>query len=212
MRLVIVDDHPLFREGVALAFAHEPDIMIAGNGASAEDAVRLASLASPDILLLDSDLPDGLIALQAIAMLPAAAQIVVLTASANKAEMLAALRAGAKGYVEKAISAQRLVTIVRAIYDGQSYATPELGDYMLVRQPDAEPATGDDQRLEILTMREHEILAMVANGASNSQIAQELHVREHTVKRHMTHIMEKLQVHNRVEAAMLARCMPPECP
>ena len=205
MRLVIVDDHPLFREGVALTLANEPDVTVVGEGASAEDATHLARSLLPDILLLDLDIPGGgLSVLQSISAMSPATRVVILTAATNEEYLLAALGTGAKGYVLKGVGVRELANITRAVHDGQSYVTPELAAHVLSGRFGPVQALPQVSQLDKLTERERQILDLLANGSSNSQIAQQLNLSEQTVKNTMTCVMRKLQVHNRVEAAVLA--------
>ncbi|MGI8588145.1 MAG: response regulator [Chloroflexia bacterium] len=204
MQIVLIDDHPLFRDGVAHTLASAPDIEIVGQGASAAEAIHLAQELLPDLILLDINMPGGgLQAAQTITATCPVTRIVMLTVSEEEEDLLAALRAGARGYILKGIAARELVRILRAVYAGESYVTPALAAGLLREitgraRPPADP-------LDELTEREHEILEGVAGGLSNKEIGQRLHLSEKTVKHYMTNILQKLQVRNRVEAALLAQ-------
>jgi len=207
IHVVIVDDHPLFRDGVAQTLAASPDIEIVGQGASAEDAVRLTRDLLPDVLLLDITIPGGgLSAAQTIAAAYPVIKIVMLTASEDEDNLTSALRAGAKAYILKGVSARELVSIIRGVFAGEVYVTPGLATSLLMemtRKPSgARPAIS---LLDELTERERQILELVAIGASNKEIGQKLYLSEKTVKHYMTNILQKLQVRNRVEAALMAQ-------
>jgi DNA-binding NarL/FixJ family response regulator len=204
MRIIVIDDHPLFREGVSLTLAAEPDVTIVGEGESAADAARLASQYQPDLVLLDLDIPGGgLAALGAIAAASPKTRVLVLTALVSEEKLMALLQAGAQGYVLKGVPARELAQIARSILDGHGYVPPALASQLLTQGAQPQPTPGSI--LDELTDREQQILTLVARGKSNQQIADLLHLSEKTIKNQMTMIMQKLQVRNRVEAALLVR-------
>lgn len=206
IQIVIVDDHPLFRDGVIQTLQAEADVEIVGQGTTAAEAVRLAGELLPDIILLDITIPGGgLAAAQSIAAAVPVTRIVMLTASAAEEDVLTALKAGARGYILKGVSGDELIKIVRDVYSGEAYVTPalaasllsEMRDKPVWQKPESSP-------LDELTEREKQILEGVAAGLSNKEIAQQLYLSEKTIKHYMTNILQKLQVRNRVEAALLA--------
>lgn len=207
IQLVIIDDHPLFREGVVQTLRAEPDIEIVGQGTTAAEAVRLAGELLPDVLLLDITIPGGgLNAAQAITASSPVTKIIMLTASEMEEDVLTALKAGARGYILKGVAGRDLVNIVRSVNSGEAYVTPGLAASLLSEmegtrrgQPQV-PSPLDD-----LTERERQILEQVAAGLSNKEIAGQLFLSEKTIKHYMTNILQKLQVRNRVEAALLAQ-------
>jgi two-component system nitrate/nitrite response regulator NarL len=211
IHVVIIDDHPLVRQGVVQTLSSAADIDVVAEGGSAQDAVRLASEHLPDILLLDIDIPGGgLTAAQAVAARVPVTRIVMLTVSEEEEHLLTALRAGARAYVLKGVSGRDLIAIVRGVWAGEVYVTPALATSLLLEMTRPAPGGSAGERalaspLEDLTEREHEILELVAGGLSNKEIGQQLHLTEKTVKHHMTNILQKLQVRNRVEAALLAQ-------
>ncbi|MBI4308199.1 MAG: response regulator transcription factor [Chloroflexi bacterium] len=206
IRIIIVDDHPLFREGVAHTLAAESDLEVVGQGATASDALRLARDLLPDIVLLDIGIPGrGLNAAQAIAAACPVTKIVMLTVSEEEDDVLAALKAGAQAYVLKGVAARDLVSILRAVHAGEVYVTPTLAARLLVEMTEAVAAPHlPAGPLDELTARERQVLELVAAGSSNKEVGQRLHLTEKTVKHYMTNILQKLQVRNRVEAALLA--------
>lgn len=206
IQIVIIDDHPLFRDGVLQTLRAEPDIDIVGQGTTAKEAIELAGELLPDIILLDITIPGGgLAAAQAIAAQVPVTRIVMLTASGAEEDVLTALKAGARGYILKGVSGDELIKIVRDVYAGEAYVTPTLAASLLSdmrggvagQKPTSSP-------LDELTDREKQILERVASGLSNKEIAQQLFLSEKTIKHYMTNILQKLQVRNRVEAALLA--------
>ncbi|MBI2941535.1 MAG: response regulator transcription factor [Chloroflexi bacterium] len=206
-RVVIVDDHPLFREGVAHTLVAEPDLEVVGQGVTAEDALHLARDLLPEIILLDIAMPGGgLNAAQTIATACPVTKIVMLTVSEEEEDVLAALKAGARAYILKGVSARELVSILRAVAVGEVYVSPKLAGRLLLEMTGAWPESHHSTGLLVdLTERERQILEQVADGCSNKEIGHRLHLSEKTVKHYMTNILQKLQVRNRVEAALLAQ-------
>jgi DNA-binding NarL/FixJ family response regulator len=208
--IVVVDDHPIFREGVARSLSEGIGFSVSGLGASADDAVRLAGEMAPDILLLDLSMPGGgLSALPKILERAPATKVVVLTASEDDDDVLKALRVGARGYVLKGVKSDTLIEILQGIQAGESYVSPSLAARILaeMRGLDSErqiepSAQAEPDLLSTLTSREEQILGLVADGRSNKEVARLLDLQEKTIKHHMTHILHKLRVRNRTEAAM----------
>lgn len=203
IRIIVIDDHPLFREGVSYTLQGQPDFAVVAQGESLDDAVRLARECAPDVMLLDLNIPGGGInAAAAITAATPAVKVIMLTASTDEDDLAAAMRAGAKGYILKGVAARELVGIVRSVWAGQGYVAPALAAGLLAR-PATHQATIDP--LAALTEREREVLDCVAAGLSNKEVGARLHLSEKTVKHYMTIIMEKLGVRNRVEAALMVR-------
>ncbi|MFQ5612656.1 MAG: response regulator [Anaerolineae bacterium] len=205
IRILIVDDHPLFREGVAHSLAKEPDIKIVGQTDSGEEALRLARDFLPDILLLDIAMPGkgGLVAAAEIATACPATKIIMLTVSEHEDDLVGAFKAGARGYVLKGVSVRELVKVVRSIAGGEVYVSPTLAAGLLLELSRPRPRPPDP--LSELTEREQQILQLVAEGLTNREIGQRLHLAEKTVKHYMTNVLQKLHVRSRVEAALLAQ-------
>jgi DNA-binding NarL/FixJ family response regulator len=205
IRLVIVDDHSIFREGLLSVLSTEPDIEIVGEGASAADAVRLARELLPDIIFLDISMPGGgLNAAQAIVENYPVVKIIILTGSEGEAHVMTALKTGARAYVLKGVAARELVNILHTVQSGEVYVTPTLAANLLSEMTAGARNEAPESTFEKLTEREHEILALIAAGTSNKEIGLQLHLTEKTVKHYVTNILQKLQVHNRVQAAILA--------
>ncbi|ODT82195.1 MAG: DNA-binding response regulator [Pelagibacterium sp. SCN 64-44] len=211
IRVVIVDDHPIFRQGLAMALEEAGDLTVCGQGASAEDAIALTRSLQPDVVLVDLSMPGGgLAALRAIHAEHPQIRLAVLTASENGEDVMAALREGALGYVVKGVDGQALIEATRDVAAGQGYIAPALAARILskmlldsgIGDAAGDPAA-DAEPLAHLTPRETQVLELVAAGLSNKEIALRGNMQEKTVKHHMTRILHKLQARNRTEAAMI---------
>jgi DNA-binding NarL/FixJ family response regulator len=202
IRILVADDHPLFREGVIHSLASEPDFTVIGQAATGEEALRMARDLLPDVVLLDIAMPgwDGLLTAEKIATACPATKIVMLTVFEDEDKLLAAFKAGARGYVPKGMPARELASVVRATANGEVYVPPSLAAGMMVALTRGRPP----DPLEELTEREREILELVGRGLTNREIGQRLHLSEKTIKHYITNILEKLQVRSRVEAALVA--------
>lgn len=205
IRVVIADDHPLFRDGVARTLAEQGDCEIVAQCADADAAVAAVCEHLPDIAVLDISMPgSGIEAARRIAASCPVVKILMLTVSEEERDVMEALEAGASSYVLKGIGGGELCRIVRTVQEGGVYVSPELAARMLVDVNDRRRSGGVDPFSD-LTAREEQILKQVAQGQSNKEIAATLELSEKTVKHYMTNILQKLQVRNRVEAALKAR-------
>jgi two-component system, NarL family, nitrate/nitrite response regulator NarL len=200
IRVVVADDHPMFRAGVVASLAAQPDIEVVGEGASAAEAVSLVGQHSPDVALIDIAMPGGgLNAARDISAAAPATRVVMLTVSEDEDDLLAAMKAGASGYVLKGAAANELVNVLRSVNAGEVYVAPGLAWGLLreMSRPKSAP-------LDELSAREREVLELVAAGLSNQEIGDRLSLAEKTIKHYMTSILSKLRVRSRVEAALLA--------
>jgi two-component system, NarL family, nitrate/nitrite response regulator NarL len=206
-RIVLIDDHPLFREGVAYTLQSEPTFEVVGQGANLDEAVQLVTDSTPDILLLDINIPGGGIhTAEKITASHPMIKIIMLTASSDDDDLVKALKAGARGYILKGVAARELISIVRAVQAGEGYITPSLAATLLHEMAAGlRPAKPVASPLDELTKREREILEQIAVGLSNKEIGQRLHVSEKTVKHYVTSVLQKLHVRNRVEAALVVQ-------
>lgn len=197
IRVGIVDDHPLLRQGVAATLGRLEDIEVVAQGASADEARDIAGRLHPDVLLMDVNMPgDSFAAMRAISKAYARVRIVVLTVSESEEDAYAALEGGAQGYVLKGVSGPDLVAAIRAVAQGDTFITPVLAARLLsnFRKHQSEQRGAD------LTHREEQIIREVANGLTNREVALKLGLSEKTVKHYMTNVMQKLHARNRVEA------------
>ncbi len=208
IRLVIIDDHPIFREGVVSILGSEADLEVVGQGINAEDALRLTRDLLPDVILLDVNMPGGgLNAAETIATSFPVVKIIMLTGSADEEDVLAALKAGAHAYVLKGVAARELNGILHTVYAGEGYVTPSLAANLLSElrsSPREQPLTKVDM-FDELTERERQILELIAEGTSNKEIGLKLFLTEKTIKHYVTNILQKLHVSNRVQAALIAQ-------
>lgn len=201
IRVVVADDHPLFLDGVITSLQSMPEVQVVGQAADAAGAVRVVREELPDIVLLDVTMPGGGIdAAQKIAAACPATRIIMLTVSEDEDDLLAAMKAGASGYVLKGVSARELAGVVRGVSSGEVYVAPSLAFGLLREMSTPRP---NDPFAE-LSARERQVLELVANGRSNQEIGLKLGLAEKTIKHYMTNILTKLQVRSRVEAALLA--------
>jgi DNA-binding NarL/FixJ family response regulator len=209
IRVLVVDDHALFRRGLEMVLAQESDIEVVGEAGDAEAAVERASELLPDVVLLDVRMPkgSGIEACVKIKEVAPSARIIMLTISDEEADLYEAIKAGATGYLLKEISIDEVASAVRAVYDGQSLISPAMASKLLTEF--ALMAKRSNERSQQvptprLTERELEVLKLVARGLNNRDIARELFISENTVKNHIRNILEKLQLHSRMEAVVYA--------
>src|SRR5258707_3056386 len=197
IRIAVIDDHPMFREGAVQIFACMDDIKVVAEGATAADALRVAQELRPDVMLLDISLPgDGLDAAASIARTSPGVRTVMLTASESELDVACALKAGAQGYILKGSSGAEVVETVRAIFNGHSYVAPSLAARLLMQMGDRPEVVARKPEKD-LTGREEEILCLVSRGMTNKEIANRLALTETTGKHHLKTIMLDSTVANR---------------
>lgn len=207
IRLLLVDDHPLFRQGVARLLASQPDMQVVGEAGDGEEALAQALAGQPDVILMDIYMPrsDGLAAVTAIKAALPRTRIIILTVSEEDASLLEAIKRGAEGYLLKKIDPPELYRMVRRTAAGEASLAPASVTRIVrefARLARAAPPQPDP--VGRLSAREREVLTLLARGCSNKEIAQTLHVSVNTVRNHVRQILEKLGLRNRVEAAALA--------
>ena len=208
IRVLLVDDHALFRRGLQATLELEPGIVVVGECGDGAEALERASELVPDVVLMDVRMPrhDGIEACSAIKQAVPSAKIVMLTMSDDEADLYEAIKAGATGYLLKDLAAEEVASSIRAVQAGQSLISPTLASKLLtefaaiVKRTDGPQAVPGPR----LTAREMEVLRLVARGMNNRDIARDLFISENTVKNHVRNILEKLQLHSRMEAVMYA--------
>jgi DNA-binding NarL/FixJ family response regulator len=198
IRLLIVDDHPVVRDGLRGMLENQPDFDVAGEASEGSAAVQLAESLQPDIVLMDLRMPvmDGVTALREIKIQNPQVQVLVLTTYDSDADILPAIEAGASGYLLKDSSREELFSAIRAAARGETVLAPAVAARLVSRMR----ASGEEQ----LSSRELEVLQLVAVGESNSEIASHLHISQATVKSHLVHIFGKLGVSDRTAAVTVA--------
>jgi len=197
VRILLVDDHAIVRRGLRVYLESFPDLTIAGEAASAEEALRILPDCSPDVVVLDLLLPggmDGIEATRRICSTPNPPRVIILTAYTDDARLVGALRSGAVGYVRKDARPEHLLEAVRTAARGEYYLDPESA--AALESAEGEPVA--------LTEREREVLLLVARGKTNREIAAGLVISEETVKTHVGSILSKLGLPNRAQAALVA--------
>ena len=215
VRVLVVDDHSLFRRGLVALLAGDARIAAVAEAADAGQAQRAAAATQPDVILLDNHLPGvaGVDALPGLREAAPAARVLMLTVSEDERDLSAALRGGAAGYLLKTVDSERLVAALLATRAGDAVISPEMTAKLVTAfrsLPADADADAEPDPLKTLSPREREILAHIARGASNKEIARALEIAETTVKIHVQHILRKLGMSSRVQAAVYAAHRGPD--
>ena len=212
IRILVVDDHTLFRRGLTALLGRDPQLEVAGDAADAGEALRRAVELRPDLILLDNHLPgvNGVDVLPALLEAVPGVRILMLTVSEDEHDLAAALRGGASGYLLKTIEGDALVAAIGRAMRGESVVAPEMTGKLVAAYRGAAggaaaPAAAPEASpIDQLSPREQEILRGIARGASNKEIGRSLGIAETTVKIHVQHVLRKLDVASRVQAAVIA--------
>ena len=205
VRVLVVDDQELFRRGLIMLLGQESDIEVVGEGADGIAATELAASTAPDVVLLDVRMPrlTGVEACVAIKEAVPAAKIIMLTVSDEEADLYESVKNGAAGYLLKDSSIEEVAQAIRVVNEGQSLISPSMAVKLIDEFKQMSKPERQGPALK-LTERELEVLRMVAKGLNNREVAKELFISENTVKNHVRNILEKLQLHSRMEAVMYA--------
>jgi two-component system, NarL family, response regulator NreC len=206
IRLLLVDDHVVIRLGLHMLLQSEPDMKIVGEAGTAHEALALLPDVQPNVVLMDIGLPDltGIEATNRIKQYNPEIAVVALTIHEDEEYFFKMLEAGASGYVPKRAAPEELITAIRAAAAGQVYLYPSLAKLLVRDYLSQEPASEGRQASEELTPREEEVLAYLADGATNSEVADALFISPNTVARHRENIMRKLNLHSRTELVKYA--------
>jgi DNA-binding NarL/FixJ family response regulator len=200
IQLLVVDDHPIVREGLVAVLEDQPEFHVVGTAGTAEEALALMPRLRPDVVLLDLEMP-GLSGVEALPRLREVApetRVIVFTAYDSEERVLGAIRAGAQGYLLKGASADEIAHAIRAVHRGGAYLEPRVASQVLAGLGGMPRATPN------LSPREREVLRLVADGLSNKQIAHTLGITERTVKFHISSLFQKLDAENRAQAVAIA--------
>jgi two-component system, NarL family, response regulator LiaR len=202
IRVLIVDDHAVVREGLQAYLELQEGIEVAGQAADGEEAIEAAARLRPDVVLMDLVMPrlDGVAAMRSLRESVPDARVIVLTSFLDDDKLLPALRAGAAGYLLKNAEPREVARAVRAAHAGEALLDPVVA----ARLVETLAAAGAEEPLDRLTPREREVLVLIGRGLPNKRIARELEVSEKTVKTHVGHVLAKLGVGDRTQAAVVA--------
>jgi DNA-binding NarL/FixJ family response regulator len=205
IRVLVADDHPVFRQGLASLLQRYPEFDVVGQAANGNEAVARANQVKPDVVIMDICMPgsDGVSATMALQQTLPQTKVVMFTVSDKDDDLFAAIKAGARGYLLKSVDLEELIESVKLVANDEAIISPAMAGRLLdefkqvgKEKPDKEPGE--------LSQREQEVLQWVAGGASNKEIADHLFISETTVKAHLRTILEKLHARNRAEAVALA--------
>src|SRR5215204_2913975 len=212
IKVVIADDHTLFREGLRKLLSLEKDILVAGEAANGEEAGKLAERIKPDVLLMDLRMPKSDLVQSLLEMSTTApsTKVLVLTAYSDEENVLNAAKSGARGYASKGIPTTSLIQAIKAIHGGGTWIDKDIPCWQTFEEIAGSytnsvraPAPVGDESIQSLTKRELEILKLVAEGLTNEEIGKKIFISEKTVKTHLTNIFDKLKVNNRFKAALM---------
>ncbi len=225
IRLLLADDHAMVRKGLQVFLATQPDITLVGEAANGQEALDLAASLLPDVILMDLNMPvlNGMETTKQLKLTHPDVKVIVLTSFSDQDHVLPAIRAGARGYLLKDIEPEELVNAIRRVHQGQVELHPEAAGQLmnmltatnqesytntssnvLPSSSIASPAGAESSMLRDLTRREQEVLGLIARGMSNKEIGSTLHITEKTVKTHVSHLLDKLSLADRTQAALYA--------
>jgi DNA-binding NarL/FixJ family response regulator len=206
LRVLIADDHPLFRDGLRSMFEAEPDIELVGEASTGREAVELASRLLPDVVLMDIQMPDmdGIEATRRVIAVSPATRVLVVTMFENDESVLAAMRAGARGYMVKGMRSADAIRAIRAVAEGEAIFSPAIAGRLVSLLAEARQKARPEVFPE-LTERERQTLDLMAQGHKNAAIAERLHLSPKTVRNYVTSIFDKLELVDRSQAIIRAR-------
>jgi DNA-binding NarL/FixJ family response regulator len=206
IRVLVADDHALFRRALGAVFDDEPDIELVGEASDGEEAVEMASLAAPDVVLMDVNMPKlgGIEAARRVSEMLPSTRIVMLTVSDDEDDLFQAIKAGASGYLLKEVDPSEIAAALRQVKEGHSLLSPAVASKLVSEFVSISEKAEARTARPHLTDRELEVLTLASDGLTNRQIGRRLEISENTVKNHIRNILEKLHLHSRMEAVLYA--------
>ena len=206
IRVLVADDHALFRRALAAVFADEKDVELVGEASDGEEAIRMAAELVPDVVLMDVRMPKvlGIDAARQIKAEQPSTKIVMLTVSDEEDDLFEAIKAGASGYLLKEVDPSEIADALRQIHEGHSLLSPAVASKLVSEFAAISKRSDERATRPTLTDRELEVLRLAADGLTNRQIGRRLQISENTVKNHIRNILEKLHLHSRMEAVLYA--------
>ncbi len=206
IKILIVDDHPLMREAVQMTLTEEPDLEVIGEASTGGEGIRLFKENQPDVIIMDLLMPgmDGLEAIARIREVDPQARILAFTSMENEVRVLAAIQAGALGYYPKTAPRATLLEAVRTVAEGKPYLPPDIALKLFNSLRSLKMPAPVSEPQEPLTVRQQELLALLAEGRSDYEIGQTLHLEESTVRSHVHHILQRLELENRAQLVAYA--------
>ena len=215
IKVVIADDHALFRDGLRKILSLEKDILVVGEAANGDEVPKVVERTKPDVLLLDLKMPKGDVvqSLMDVGARNPATKVMILTAFSDEENVLNAAKGGARGYVPKGVPSATLIQAIKVVYGGSYWIDKEIPSWetfeeIVEGQSETREALPMDDSIKSLTKREMEILRLVAEGLTNEEIGKRIFISEKTVKTHLTNIFDKLKVNNRFKAALMLMGQP----
>ena len=206
IKVLVVDDHPIFRQGLISLLQQYPEFETVGQATNGEEAVVIASEVQPDVVVMDVCMPggDGIAATTALQQALPNVKVIIVTVSDKDEDLFAAIKAGARGYLLKSVSLRELIDSIRLVAQGEAIISPTVAGKLLDEFKQTDRDQSGKELNGGLSLREQEVLQLVAQGASNKEIADQLFISETTVKAHLRTILQKLHARNRAEAVALA--------
>lgn len=207
IRILVCDDHEILRKGIVQLLKLQSGFEVVGEATNGVEAIKIVGESSPDVILMDVQMPemDGIEAVKKIRDKSEDIKIIMLTISDDDDDLFDAIKNGANGYLLKNMNLEELFAYIRKVVDGEAPFSPGLANKVLMQFSQMAKSIKNEEKSDYeLTMREKEVLKLVASGKPNKSIGEMLYISEHTVKKHLQHILEKLHVTNRYEAATLA--------
>ncbi|OBZ10133.1 MULTISPECIES: response regulator transcription factor [Bacillales] len=206
IKLLLADDHAMVRRGLQVFLSTQTDIKLIGEAATGQETLEQVTALQPDVVLMDINMPgmSGIEATKQIKLTHPDVKVIILTSFSDQEHALPAIRAGAKGYLLKDIEPEDLVRAIINVHNGKVELHPDVAGQLMSQYAEADSPRSADQGISELTAREQDVLRLIASGKSNRDIAKELFISEKTVKSHVSHVLSKLGMADRTQAAIYA--------